>query len=340
MNIREVDKMELEAATGKKEVSKMQKILKILLKVLAGLVAAIVIFLVIVFIVDKVSSKSEEGKIKPYGQFVTVDGKKMNVLIEGKGEETVVLFPGLGTGAPALDFKLLVEELSPFYKVVVIEPFGYGLSDTTEKERSVGNMVSEIHEALQGLNIDRYILMGHSISGIYALDYVNKYEHEVSAFVGIDSSNPNQYGGKAVESPISPTTISLLKKSGLGRLMMKLSADPYAAIPVDDETKEQMRILSYKNFRNPTVANEIENMFPNYKVAENLTFPKNLPVLFFLQPDKTAIEGWSALHHEQIKDSVHGKVITLEGTHYLHHTKSKEIAENFRTFMEEVKEDK
>jgi hypothetical protein len=46
----------------------------------------------------------------------------------GQGEETVVLLHGLGTGAPALDFKLLVDELSPFDKVVVIEPFGYGLT--------------------------------------------------------------------------------------------------------------------------------------------------------------------------------------------------------------------
>lgn len=57
----------------------------------------------------------------------------MNVLIQGQGTETVVLLPGFGTGTPALDFKPLVEELSPFYKVVVIEPFGYGLSDITEK---------------------------------------------------------------------------------------------------------------------------------------------------------------------------------------------------------------
>ncbi|MNZ96092.1 hypothetical protein D3C78_1152720 [compost metagenome] len=71
---------------------------------------------------------------------------------------------------------------------------------------------------------------GHSISGIYGLDYVNKYEHEVSVFVGIDSSNPMQYGGKVIESPISSTTITLLKKSGLARLEMKLSADLYAAI--------------------------------------------------------------------------------------------------------------
>ncbi|SDL84746.1 Pimeloyl-ACP methyl ester carboxylesterase [Paenibacillus jilunlii] len=341
MNIREVKKMDLDTpATGKKTASKMKKLLSFLLKVLAVLVIAIVVFLAIVFVVDKISSKSEEGKIKSYCQFVTVDGKNMNVLIQGQGQETVVLLPGLGTGTPALDFKPLVEELSPFYKVVVIEPFGYGLSDGTEKERSIGNIVSEIHEALQGLKIDRYILMGHSIAGIYGLDYVNKYEHEVSAFVGIDSSAPKQYGDKVVESPISNTTISLLKKSGLARLIMKLSADPYAAIPVDDDTKEQMRILSFKNFRNPTIVNEIENMFPNYKAAKNLTFPKNLPVIFFLQPDSTAIEGWSTLHEEQIKDSAHGKVMTFEGTHYLHHTKSKEIVENFRAFMEEVKKDK
>lgn len=331
--------MDLDTTTVKKPANKMKKLLIILLKILAALVIAIVVFIAIVFVVDKISSKLEEGKIKPYGQSVTVDGKNMNVLIQGQGAETVVLLPGLGTGTPALDFKPLVEELSPFYKVVVIEPFGYGLSDITEKERSTENIVSEIHEALQILKIDRYILMGHSIAGIYGLDYVNKYEHEVSAFVGIDSSAPKQYGNEDIESPIPTTMITLLKKSGLARLVMKLSDDPFATLPVDEETKEQMRILSYKNFRNPTIVSEIENMFPNFKTAENLTFPKNLPVIFFLQPDSTAIEGWSTLHEEQVKDSVHGKVMTYEGTHYLHHTKSKEIAENFRGFMEEVKQD-
>ncbi|MDR6721576.1 pimeloyl-ACP methyl ester carboxylesterase [Paenibacillus amylolyticus] len=314
----------------------MKRPLQILLKISAVLVSLIVIFLVIVFVVDQISSKLEDGRIQPYGQYVEVDGKNMNVLIQGEGEETVVLLPGLGTGTPALDFKPLVEELAPFYKVVVIEPFGYGLSDVTKKERNLENIVDEIHEALQQLQINRYILMGHSIAGIYGLDYVNKYEHEVSAFVGIDSSAPKQYGGKEIESPISPTTISLLKKSGLARLIMKLSADPYAAIPVDDETKEQMRILSYKNFRNISIANEIESMFPNLKAAENLTFPQKLPVVFFLQPDKTAIEGWAALHEEQVKDSDHSKVMTFEGTHYLHHTRSKEIVENFRIFMRDV----
>lgn len=177
-----------------------------------------VLFLAIVFIVNLVCNKVEQGKIEPYGQLVSVDGKHMNVLIQGEGEETVVLLPGFGTASPALDFKMLVDELSPFYKVVVVEPFGYGLSDETDKERTADNMVTEVHEALQQLNIDRFTLMGHSIAGIYGLNYVNKYPNEVNAFIGIDSSVPTQ-GGMNDGFPLK--TFEFLNKSGLLRLIKK-----------------------------------------------------------------------------------------------------------------------
>ena len=104
----------------------MKKVVIILLKIIGVVLVAIGIFLAIVFTVNIISNKSEQGKIASYGQFVTVDGKNMNVTIQGEGEETVVLLPGYGTGSPGIDFMPLVEELSPFYKVVVIEPFGYG----------------------------------------------------------------------------------------------------------------------------------------------------------------------------------------------------------------------
>ncbi|SFM09473.1 Pimeloyl-ACP methyl ester carboxylesterase [Paenibacillus sp. 1_12] len=312
----------------------MKKLLVFMLKSIGALVAAIGLFIAIVFIADIISSKSEQGKIIPYGQSVLVDGKNMNVTIQGKGEETVVLLPGFGTAAPALDYKPLVDELSPFYRVVVIEPFGYGLSDVTEKERTVDNMVSEIHESLQRLHIDRYILMAHSISGIYGLDYVNKYENEVSAFVGIDSSVPTQGG---TDDPFPAETYKLLKKSGFSRLLMKLTTDQLITPTVDDQTREQIRILTLKNMFNPNILSEGEHFISNFKAAVKLTFPTNLPVIFFLQANDTETEGWIPLHEEQIKNSVHGKVMTFEGGHYLHHTRSKEIEENFREFMNEIK---
>lgn len=144
-----------------------------MLKIIVTVVIAILLFIATVYTVNKISSHSEQKRMEPYGQHVAVDGKQMNVFIHGRGEETIVILPGYGTAAPALDFKPLISELIPYYKVVVSEPFGHGLSDQTQKERSTANIVSEIHEALQSLQINRYILMAHSISGLYSLDYVN-----------------------------------------------------------------------------------------------------------------------------------------------------------------------
>jgi len=314
---------------------RMGKPLIFMLKTIGVIIITTVLFLVIVFIVNIVCNKMEQGKLETYGQSVTVDGQNMNVFIQGEGEETVVLLPGYGTAAPALDFKPLIDELAPFYKVVVIEPFGYGLSDLTEKERSTENIISEIHEALQRLHIERYILMGHSISGLYGLDYVNKYPNEVSAFVGLDSSVPT-ISEKKIDSSII-RTIKLLKKSGLARLQVKLGDDQYATLPYDDKTKEQMRILKHKNMYNPSQLNEAENMYANFRAAENLSFPKNLPVIFFIQADHPVTDRWIPEHQKQIKDSVHGKVMTFEGDHYLYRTKAKEIVENFRAYMDEIK---
>lgn len=152
------------------------------LKILGGIVAALVLLIGITYVVNVISNGSDKKKIETYGQYVNVEGKKMNVSIQGSGEQTIVLLPGQGTPSPVLDFKPLIDELSPSYKVVAIEPFGYGLSDETDKERTTENIISEIHEAVQQLGLKRYILMGHSITGLYAVSYVNAYPNEVEAF--------------------------------------------------------------------------------------------------------------------------------------------------------------
>jgi 2-hydroxy-6-oxonona-2,4-dienedioate hydrolase len=328
MSVTQTEKMTTRNGT------KSKKVRSILLKIIGAIVIVIVLFLGIVYSTNVISSNSEAKKIEPYGQHVSVDGKNMNVFIQGEGKETIVLLPGYGTAAPALDFKLLIDELSPYYKVVAVEPFGYGLSDGTEKERTTENIVSEVHEALQQLNINRYMLMGHSIAGIYGIDYVNKYPNEVTAFVGIDSSVPTQ-PGMDVKFPLK--TFAFLKKSGLQRLVVKFGGDPYAELPFDDQTVEQMKMLSNKNSNSSTMLSEMDHISSNFKEAQGLTFPKDLPLLLFVQADNQGVKGWIPLHEGQIKDSVHGKVITMNGSHYLHHTHFKEIAEKFREFMKEVK---
>lgn len=307
----------------------MKKILRIMLISICTLITVMVVFLATVYFVNLISNEREKGKIEAYGQKVLVDGKQMNVLIQGDGKETIILLPGYGTASPVLDFMPLVNELSPYYRVVVIEPFGYGLSDDTDKVRTSQNIVDEIHECLQKLNIKRYTLMGHSIFGIYGLEYVNQYEKEVKAFVGIDNSVPKQ---ETDELPVS--SLQLLHQSGFYRLIVKMNPDQLVMPNVDDQTKDQIKMLTFRNFLDESQASEAENITNNFKNAQRLHFPKNLPVVFYLA-DETEEEtpSWKPMHEDLLKNVDHGKVVTFKGGHYLHHTKSKEIAADFREFL-------
>lgn len=310
----------------------MKRLFKFMLKAVAVLVLLIVIFVATVYTVNVFASKSEQSKIQPYGQSVAVDGKNMNVLIQGEGKETIVLLPGFGTASPALDFKPLIEQLSPHYKVVVVEPFGYGLSDITDKPRTVDNITNEIHEALQQLKINKYILMSHSISGIYGLDYVNKYPNEVTAFAGIDTSFPTQ-----PTEVMDTESVSLLQKSGFYRLLVKLNPTQIMTPDVDEATKEQIKMITLKNTMNPDIVSEAQLLPTNFKAVQGLQFPKNLPVIFFLVQNDSEDKDWIPQHEEQIKNSLHGKIVPLDGTHYLHYTQSKAIADDLRSFMNSIK---
>ncbi|MFF2907578.1 hypothetical protein [Paenibacillus sp. NPDC057934] len=93
-----------------KKRTRTSKVLVLLLKIIGAVIIAIGLFLAIVFTVNIISNKSEQGKIVSYGQLVPVDGKHMNALIQGEGEETVVLLPGFGTASPVLDFKSLLKK--------------------------------------------------------------------------------------------------------------------------------------------------------------------------------------------------------------------------------------
>ena len=92
------------------------------------------------------------------------------------------------------------------HKVVVVESFGYGWSDITEKERTVENIVEEIRTALKKANIEGpYILMPHSISGIYSMYYANKYPKEVKAIIGNDPTFPKVWEYFGEPTPKMPT---------------------------------------------------------------------------------------------------------------------------------------
>lgn len=307
----------------------MKKFAKTSLITVTTIGAVLALGLATTTVVNAVASGIEQDQIESYGETVTVDGHEMNVLITGQGSEDIVLLPGFGTASPVLDFEPLVADLAKDHRVIVVEPFGYGLSDGTERERTTKNIVSEVHAALRTLGIENYVLMGHSIAGIYGIEFAKRYPDEVSAFVGIDTSVPGQ---PHMDTVFSTELMAAAKNLGLVRLLTAISGPGDDLPAYSEQAREQISLISNQNSLSPTYLNEMAHIRTNFADARGTGFPVDLPLLLFVQAENAKNPEWLPLHERQAAAVSDGTVVPVDGEHYLHHTRAAEIADGFRSW--------
>jgi len=74
---------------------------------------------------------------------------------------------------------------------------GYGKSDLTSTPRDGTHIVDELRTLLRskGLN-PPYVLVGHSLGGLYMQLFARRYPEEVNALILVDSVHPEQFTGK------------------------------------------------------------------------------------------------------------------------------------------------
>lgn len=321
----------------------MKKQVKIVLK----WVFLVILFSVLALVLWNQICKRIDSKLLPnaYGQAVEVNGKTMVVDIQGEeNETTIILLPGSASASPVLEFLPLAEALSKHYRVITIEPFGYGLSDTTNTSRDLDTVVNELHQCVSTLGYDRYYLMAHSLSGLYSLYWANTYPEEVLGFIGIDCSVPGQ--NEENPYPISITAINkisayLQKTQNVLGISRALSiGDPKRTIFADfsyDYSEEQLkvyRILALDRSYNTTVLNEQDCFDAHLETVAEMKFPENLPVLQFVASSNCEVmAAWEQLHIDVIAESEFSKVIRVEGGHYLHFAKKTEIAETVNLWI-------
>lgn len=314
----------------------MKKTLRITGKILLWILGIIAGLVIISALSHNILNSMEKNKYK-IGQTVHVDGKNMQAYVSGKGEKTIVLLSGLGTASPIADFMPLAESLSKDYKVVILETFGYGFSSTTKKERSNENIVNEIRTALKELEISGpYILMPHSISGIYSMYYAKKYPNEVEAIIGIDESVPNQT--KTNKDEDMSSSLTLLNTLGILRDISYLSPSADDGMNQNNYYSEELVKLKNKatlwNTANVSIVNEMNTVNSNTKELYDVKYPNDLPVLAFLSKDTVDTEQeWLPLHEELISNDEIQKIETLSGGHYLHWTNPNKIAEMTKEFI-------
>lgn len=119
---------------------------------------------------------------------------------------------------------------------------GYGNSDSVATPRDGLHIVNELRALLRDKGMKPpYILVGHSIGGLYMQLYARRYPEEVSALILVDSTHPQQLDGEgALEKQ------SFLVRGLLGVLVTGTAKDELDFLPQTGKQVLDLPTLSGK----------------------------------------------------------------------------------------------
>lgn len=334
--------------------SKLKKVIKILLCILLGIICLVIVAFLLATIINKNITKKNVAKYEGfYGEYYETANGRINYSIIGEGEETIVILPGLGSVSPYYEFTEVIDYLDDNYKVIVVEPLGYGLSDETKVDRTADNVCAEIHEVLSGIGEEKYYIMGHSIAGLYSLNYCNLYEEEVLGFIGIDASLPAQINDDDPSKQYAVTKLMrmFMVDSGLYRVVYgglvnapdeefdnpAVQGNPVVAFKyLAQEDKELYSELYSSKTANNTVTNELKCLRKNCEEKMGYTFPDTIPVLYVLAQDTVDSDpNWAPHHQDLAQNNDKSEVIIMEGSHYLHICDANKLCDIVIKWLEE-----
>ena len=266
--------------------------------------------------------------LKCNGELVTVNGHKLHVYVRGNQNAPCIVFmAGHCTVAPVYDFKILYEKLMQDFRVVVIEKFGYGYSDIWDSPCDIDTLVSVQRQALALLGeTGPYILAPHSMSGLEAIRWKQKYPDEVSAIVGIDMATPLSFS-VWTEKDIKKTVrlMKVLRKLKLGSILTSLNQRSLS----EDEIR-QHELLKKRNTFNICCINEAAAVLKNAgTVGEGGNI--RCPALLFSSNGKDQERDW--VENQQKFAAILGaRLISYDCGHYIHHFKSDEMSKEITRF--------
>lgn len=281
--------------------------------------------------------QQKRNLLTPLGELVEVNGHNMSVYTEGDGDKTFVFMSGSGTCSPILDFKSLYSLLSNEYKIAVVEKFGYGFSDVVDKNRDIDTILSETRMALDKAGIEPpYVLCPHSMSGLEALYWAQKYPEEVEAIVGLDMAVPDYYDEMNINIPIMRLG-QYCAGLGITRWIPSLAeSNAIKSGTLSQKEKEIYRAIFYQKTATVTMIDEAKAVKKNAGVVKEKGIPQ-VPMLLFIYDGSGGTgftkEKWRSIPKEYISNHNNASCIELDCPHYIHDYEYQRISEEIRSFI-------
>jgi pimeloyl-ACP methyl ester carboxylesterase len=312
----------------------MQRFLTIIKWLLVGLVGLLLLLIIGSTINHRLRIPGEEAAYPPPGQLVAVNGHRLHVYAEGAGDLTLVFLAGSGTTAPTLDFRGLYRLLSDDYRTVVVERAGYGWSEDGGASRDIETVLNETRQALTAAGESPpYILLPHSMSGLEAVHWANRYPNEVAAIIGLDPAMPPIY--EIMPPPrLMLALVSFTARTGLLRLAPFLCLEsPAVNYLTEAETSAYCSIM-YRRTLTADMRAEVEATQTNAQRVAAEGIPDVPFYVFVSNGDGLPMDNWGEVLVAYV-EAAGGRHQMLEVGHYVHSEAPRRIAEEVRAFLQQ-----
>lgn len=119
---------------------------------------------------------------------VDVGGHRLEVSVAGSGRPVVILEAGLGQDRR--HWRAIQDSLSTLTSVVAYSRAGYGASEPSPERRTPLQIAAELRALLLALGLDPpYVLVGHSLGGVYVRVFASRHPEDVAGLVLVDPTH-------------------------------------------------------------------------------------------------------------------------------------------------------
>ncbi|MDI6696574.1 MAG: alpha/beta hydrolase [Anaerolineales bacterium] len=156
-----------------------------------GLFILLIVLVPLGMIYQSAALKRDAQRYPYPGELVDVGEFRLHIYCIGSGTPTVVLEAGLGDGS--FIWGQVQNKVATSTRVCAYDRPGLGWSDFVNRQFRRQAVAENLHTLLVNAGIPGpYILVGHSVGGIYVRAFAQKYPKEVAGLVFVDSSHENQ----------------------------------------------------------------------------------------------------------------------------------------------------
>lgn len=182
-------------------------------------------------------------------------GRQLNLVCLGHGSPTLVFEYGFGSNL--LHWQKIADEASQITRACFYDRAGYGYSSPPGRPSTAANAVADLHALLLRSRIKRpIVLVGHSLGGLYATLYADRYRHDVAGLVLVEPSFAEQdrdedASQRAKDEVAFKSSTSQFRRCAAlarsGRLASETHEECFAFAP--SRTPEERSFLAYQMTR-------------------------------------------------------------------------------------------